>query len=356
MKLGWKSPLKLENYDVLGLDIGSSEVRLVQLRKAAKVYKVAAAAVAPVGAGDNSTDHTQADRTEAIRQCVRSSGVQTHLAVCGLSGTEAAVRHFSFPPMAPEEIEGAVLLEAGQVCPFNVADSTTDYQLIPNGDNGVRGVLVAATKKLIRNRTELVEKASLKCVLMDIEGLALLNCFNALNHRQNKDGQPCKTTAILNVGSSHATLAIMGSDGLPFVRDISYGGSDIIEKIKTESNIAADVVGETPADDNNPAKSKPQPDDSLLRACRDLLSNVNETFRFYAARDKSAPIEEVYVCGDFAPSKKFVELLDSQLSARASLWNPFEHLRWDRASQEEDILSRKGPALAVAAGLALRSI
>jgi hypothetical protein len=70
------------------------------------------------------------------------------MAVCGVSGPEVAVRDFEFPPLSAEDIDAAVQLEASQVCPFNAADSAVDYHLMPNGDNKIRGVLVAATNTL----------------------------------------------------------------------------------------------------------------------------------------------------------------------------------------------------------------
>jgi len=161
-----KSRFRLENNDVFGLDIGSSQVKLVELRKESKGWAVLAAGAAAVERADDGV--TEGQLTGAIQKCVESSGVQTRFAVCGLSGPEVAVRHFKFPPMAEAELESAVMLEADQVCPFSVEKSTVDYQLVPDGEQSTRGVLVAATNELINSRQQLVKSASLNCVLMDV--------------------------------------------------------------------------------------------------------------------------------------------------------------------------------------------
>jgi type IV pilus assembly protein PilM len=277
------------------------------------------------------------------------------MAICGVSGPEVAVRYFKFPSLPPEEIEGAVLLEAAQVCPFNVGDDTVDYQLISDGGDNVTGVLVAATNKLIQRKKRLIENASLKCVLMDVEGLALLNCVSELKPNGSKRANESGTIAVLNVGNSHTTLAIMGDNGLPFIRDITCAGNDIVEQIATENGVSTERVREILFGCENPA-AKPEVGNSLAGACEKLIVDVTETLRYYTAQEKSTVVEKVFVCGGFALVKGFAELLNSRLSAQAMLWNPFDKVCCDACGSREAILAKKGPAMAVATGLAMRSI
>ena len=177
--LDWKQLLKLEQYEVLGLDIGSSAVKIVRLHKNNTSYTVTAAGIVEIA---NKNEHDggsrQINTVETIRKCLESTRIQTQFVVCSVCGPEVAVRPFKFPSLPLEEIEGAVLLEAGQVCPFNVDDASVDYQLIYDGEDNVNGVLVAATNKLMNRKNQLAKDASLNNVLMDVDGLSLLNCFN----------------------------------------------------------------------------------------------------------------------------------------------------------------------------------
>ena len=356
MNLDWKRLLKLNQNEVLGLDIGSSAVKIVQLSKDGPEYKVTAAGIVKIAEEtENSPDRKETNTVRAILDCLQLTAVKTKLAVCSISGPEVAVRYFKFPPLPAEEIPAAVRLEAEQVCPFNIADSTVDYQLIPDGNNSLCGVLVAATNKLINEKVRCAENASLKTVLMDVDALALLNCFNGLTNRQQK---PCpdRATAILDVGSSHTNLAIMGKEYLPFVRDIAYAGNDITKAIANEHNVSTEIVADVLAGRETPGQPELELRESLARACQKLITDVTETLRYYTTQEKSAPVEKLLVCGSFAMVKGFVELLDSKLAVPAILWNPLENIPWDTEQAAIESLRENGPAMAVATGLAMRVI
>jgi type IV pilus assembly protein PilM len=352
MNLNWRRLLNLEETQVLGLDIGSSAVKIVQLRKDDIGYIVTAAGIVSIASGTETNQKQQEINTVgAISECLQSSGVQTRLVVCGVCGPEVAVRYFKFPLMPPEEVHGAVLLEAAQVCPFSIDDSAVDYQLMPDGEDGICGVLVAATNRTIERKRRLAKDASLNCVLMDVDGLALLNCFG----EYEKAGTN-RTTAILNVGSSNTTLAIMGANALPFIRDIAYAGNTIIKEIAAEKGVSIEAVKKSLFGCENPEGPEIDLDDSLEKACQKLIVDVTETLRYYTAQEKSAIVEKIFVCDSFAQVKGFVKLLDSRLPARVVLWNPFDKIRCDTGQECRDILQKNGPAMAVAAGLAMRSI
>jgi type IV pilus assembly protein PilM len=351
MNLDWRRLLNLEETQVLGLDIGSSAVRIVQLRKDDSGYVVTAAGITEIANGkETSQEQKEINTVRAISECLQSTGIQTRLAVCGVCGPETAVRYFKFPSLPPEEVQGAVLLEAAQVCPFNVDDSAVDYQLMPDGGESVCGVLVAATNKLIERKRQLAKEASLDCVLMDVDGLALLNCLS--EYEKTEAG---RTTAILNIGSSYTTLAIMGDNALPFIRDIAYAGGTIVKEIAAKKGVSMEAVKKTLLGRENPAGPEMGLGDSLEKACQKLIVDVNETLRYYTAQEKSAVIEKIFVCG-FALVKGFIELLDSRLPARTVLWNPFDKIPCDGDQNCRDILQKNGPAMAVAAGLAMRSV
>ncbi len=98
------------------------------------------------------------------------------------------------------------------------------------------------------------------------------------------------------------------------------------------------------------------PEGSLERACHKLIVDVTETLRYYTAQKQSSFVEKVFVCGGFAVVRGLVELLDKELPAKVVLWNPFEKIGCAAGQSCEAILHTEGPALAIAAGLAMRSI
>jgi type IV pilus assembly protein PilM len=287
------------------------------------------------------------------------------MAVCGVSGPEVAVRYFNFPSLPSQEIEGAILLEASQVCPFNVNENALHYQLVNSSGEDVSGVLVAATETLITKKEQLAENAALKCVLMDVDGLALLNCFSGFDVCGDSQSdaaaeydrhKSCRATAILNVGNSYTTLAIVGDNGLPFIRDIAYAGNNIVEQIAAENKVSVDRIRQVLSGCGDQQDSGLQITDSLAKACKKLIEDVAGTLRYYMTQEKSAVVEKILVCGGFALVNGFVELLNANLPATAVLWNPFESVTCSGHGPCKDILAGTGPALAVAAGLAMRSI
>jgi type IV pilus assembly protein PilM len=351
MNLDWRRLLNLEETQVMGLDVGSSAVRLVQMRKDEGGYVVTAAGRVEIANGTESDpEQKETNIVRAISECLQSTAIQTRFAVCGICGPEVAVRYFNFPSLPQEEVQGAVLLEAEQVCPFNISDSAVDYQLMPNGENKTCGVLVAATNKLIERKRQLTKQAALDCVLVDVDGLALLNCFN--EYEKIETG---RTIAILNIGSSYTTLAIMGANASPFIRDIAYAGGTIVKEIASEMSISMKDAKKALIDGENPTGSQTKLGDSLEKVCKKLIVDVTETLRYYTAQEKSAVVEKIFVCG-FELAKGFVEILDSRLPARTVLWNPFDKIPCDGDQNCRDILQKHGPAMAVAAGLAMRSI
>jgi type IV pilus assembly protein PilM len=333
--------------EILGLDIGSFSVKAVRLRKDESGYSVAAAGITEVAVSEGDNNHL--NTVNAIRECFELVGGRTKLAVCGLSGPEVAVRDFEFPSLSASEIDGAVVFEASQVCPFNAAESVVDYHLISNEDDKTSGVLVAAMNTLVTNKANLAKEAALKCVLMDVEGLALLNCFNGLAENSDKS-----TIAILNVGNSRTTLAIMGVNSRPFVRDMTFAGNDIIKLIAADKSMSTEDVRRILSGKSKNAQA--ELNDSLGKACKQLIVDVSNTLRYYATQEQSTRIEKIFVCGGFALANGFVELLNSRLRIEAVLWNPFENISCDTEPQFGEICGEKGPALAVAAGLAMRSV
>jgi type IV pilus assembly protein PilM len=344
-----------KRFALLGLDIGASAVRMVQLRPQNGGYVLSAAGLRSIASSDpadrHAAKHAESHIAKAISACFDECGATARMAVCGVSGPEVAVRHFKFPALPAKEIPGAVMLEAEQVCPFNVKEGAVDYQLIPNGDTSVSGILVACSNGVLKRKERVAHAAGLKCVLMDVDGLALLNALQALEKTAGR------TIAVLNVGEYGSNLAILGDDGLPFVRDIACGRDTILERVaelfgldedalkkKDGSEITELLAGETSGE--NP----------LARACQKLVTEVMESLRYYSAQRKSGFIDRILVCGAFAATAGLIEMLNARFPTEVRLWNPFENMSCEAGPACAQLATDHGPALAVACGLAMRTV
>lgn len=324
--MNWKRLLKFECGDLFGLDIGSASIKMIQLRKTKAGYTVVGSGITsiPNQTSDNANIQT-GTIANVIQSCYERSGIETQLAVCGVCGPDVAVRTFKFPLLGANEIEGAVQLEAGQVCPFDVRQKgTVDHQVILKDEHNIHGIFVAATNETINKSRSDAENALIKCVSVGVDGLSLLNCFEKCEKPETG-----KATAILNVGNTFTTLTIMGEDSLPFIRDIAYGGKDIMRQEKVGSN--------------------------LETACKELINDVTKTLRYYTAQEKTT-IEKIFICGGFALTEGFVETVNNNLEATAVLWNPLVNIDCSENLNCKEMLENEGPAFAVAAGLAMQIV
>jgi type IV pilus assembly protein PilM len=345
----------LGRQEVMGVDIGSSAVKIVQLRRASNHWLVTAAGIVDISdKGVDNPGRKETNSARAIHNCMRLSGIKTKLAVCGVGGAEVAVRNFEFPIIPDEQIERAIMLEAKQVCPFNTDQVAVDYRLIPDGEGKTRGYLVVATERLIKSMVRLADRAHLNCALMDVDGLALLNCFNELEKPEKNHG-----TAILNIGSNCTTFTVEGDGGWPFIRNLGYAGDSIVEGIAAENEMTPDAVKAMFAGDPKEITANIQ--DSFKRACDRLITDIVKTVRYYGAQERSSDIRKILVCGGFALFGELVKILEGSLPMDVKLWNPFEKMRCHvgrnhRGILVKSILRKNGPAMAVAAGLAMRAI
>ncbi len=112
--------LGLGRQEIMGVDIGSFAVKIVQLRRASNNWLVTAAGIVDISEkGTDNPGRKETNSARAIHNCMRLTGIKSKLAVCGIGGAEVAVRNFEVPIIPEEQIERAIMMEAKQVCPFN---------------------------------------------------------------------------------------------------------------------------------------------------------------------------------------------------------------------------------------------
>ena len=346
--------------EVFGLDIGSSCVKAVQLRRENSGYKLVAASRTDIDRRRQAD--ARKDIVAAIRGCFKRSHIKTTYAVCGLAGADVVVRTFRLSGLTPDKIDTAVVAEAEQVCPFEIDQCVLDYQVLtgPGRAAGVpqttesagqtSGILAAATTDVIRNRIQLARAAKLRCVMIDVEGLALLNCLC-----ECENPSATETFAVLDVGSSCTNLAIFRRNLPPFMRDMAYGGDGIIGAISAETNITKDKLQKMLYDSTQSGTASYEAGDILAAGCENLIVDITETLRYYMLHN-NVSVDKVLVCGGFGQAKGFVELLSRRFSSKVELWNPFDKIDCDAESISAETVRRYGPSMAVAAGLAMRKI
>ncbi len=347
--------------ELVGLDIGTASVKLVRLLKDAKGYTASLAIQEEIESTGDDEKEQQAAVTTAVKRCFDKAGVSSRNVVCGLEGSQVVVRGFKFPALPEVAIDQAVQFEARQVCPFDDKHSVLDYQLVEVPDltpeekeaAAVRrhGLMVVSTSDAVKEKTQIINNAGGRTILVDAGALALINCLTTL---QPLDA--ATTIAIIDVGATYTHVVIYGQDGLPFVRDLNIAGTDIIKAISDNAEISQDQVRQALSDSQADDEVKNKVLLAMNDAIRPLATAVNETLRFYSFQEKGAGVETIYLCGGFSLVDTFVEFLTDALSVEVKLFNPFDTIRCDAGKEGNELLKTGGSAWATATGLAMRTI
>jgi type IV pilus assembly protein PilM len=348
--------LGLQRKSLVGLDIDTSAVRMVQLRREGAEPVVVRAGVSNIAPWGGDPQLRKIHTIRAIKDGLASCGVRGRLAVCGLRGPEVVVRGFEFPTLPPEEIGSAIQLEVSQICPFLAEESTLDYQVTSTHGQKTRGFWVAATNGLIASTRQMVTEAALRCTLVDVAGLALLNLLRC-EHPQppadvNEPGaadDSLPQDALLSLGDSWATIVLADPAGRPFVRDVGGGAGTDRHPSRAAARSGAEVSVSPENDWAEPGSYRPATDDSLV-------DDVVTTLRYYAAQNGAAQVDRLLVCGGSGDTEDLMESLREKLEAEVEPWNPVAGMRCEAGPAGEALLRESGPSLAVAAGLALRSV
>src|SRR2546422_419536 len=230
--------LRKSSKSVVGLDIGSSAVKAVELKMVGKGFKVVAFAIEPVPP-DSIVDGAIIDGTavaDAIRRLFENKAFKTKEVAASLSGNAVIVKKISLPVMTEAELAESILWEAEQYIPFDVQDVNLDYQILdagtgPDSKGTMEVLLVAAKKEKIADYTGVIAQADRVPVVVDVDAFALQNAFE-VNY-----GLSQSVVVLVNAGASAININIVRGEQSVFTRDISMGGNAYTEAVQKELNL-----------------------------------------------------------------------------------------------------------------------
>jgi len=340
---------------LVGLDIGSSSVKAVELKPAGKSYKVTALgreAVPPDSIVDGAIIDG-ASVVEAIRRLFDRHGIKTREVAASLSGNAVIVKKISLPTMTDAELSESIYWEAEQYIPFDIQDVNLDYQVLDPG-NPAAGkstmdvLLVAAKKEKIADYTGVIGQAGRSAVVVDVDAFALQNAYEA-----NYGIEPGAVVVLLNLGASATNINILQGDQSVFTRDISIGGNAYTEALQKELNLPyepADRLKRGEAVDGV-AYDEARP---VLRAVTEnVILEVQKTFDFFRATATFERITRVVVSGGASRAEGVIDMLAERFDAPVEVFDPFRKVAYD-AKKFNAAPETVGPMVAVAVGLALR--
>ena len=341
---------------LVGLDIGSSAVKAIELKPAGKAYKVTAFGSEPVPP-DSIVDGAIIDGAavvDAIRRLFDGRNIKTSEVAASLSGNAVIVKKISLPTMTEAELAESIYWEAEQYIPFDIQDVNLDYQVLDAG-NPAAGkstmdvLLVAAKKEKIADYTGVIGQAGRTAVVVDVDAFALQNAYEA-----NYGIEPGAVVMLLNVGASATNINILHGDQSVFTRDISIGGNAYTEALQKDLNLPFEQADQLkrghPIDGVSFEDARP-----VLRAVTEnVMLEIQKTFDFFKATAASEQMTRVLVSGGAARAEGFLELLAERFGAPVEMFDPFRKVAFDPAKFKLESAEEIGPTVAVAVGLALR--
>jgi type IV pilus assembly protein PilM len=339
---------------IVGLDVGSSSIKAVELRKTRTGIEVAHLGLEPI-APDIVVDSMIVDSgtvSAAISKLFADTQIKSKAVATAVSGHSVIVKKISLPSMSDQELAETIQKEAAQHIPFDLADVNLDYQILSDdATNPNMDVLLVAVKKdKILNYTNVLSMAGKTPSIVDIDALALQNCYEF-----NYDPAPTQVVALLNLGASVMNINIVKGTTPLFPRDVSVGGHQYTDSLQKELDLSFDEaeslkLGRNAGTIHDDAKSP-----ILAQVTEIIVLEIQKTFDFFRASASGEHIEKIYLAGGSAKVPGLVEGLRQEFAMPVELFNPFQKVVGPVDGAGVQLVEQNAGQLAVAVGLALRS-
>jgi type IV pilus assembly protein PilM len=346
------------NKRLVGLDIGSSSVKAVELKAAGKGYRLTAIGVEPVPA-DSIVDGAIIDGSavaDAVRRLFDPHKFKARDVVASLSGNSVIVKKITLPAMTEQELSESIQWEAEQYIPFDIQDVNLDYEILtpPAGMEGqgtMDVLLVAAKKEKIADYTNVIAQAGRTPVIVDVDAFALQNAYEV-----NYGFEPSAVIALLNAGASAININILNGAQSVFTRDVSMGGNAFTEAVQKELGLPYETAELVKKGESVEGASYEDVRPVLKAMTDNVLLEVEKTFDFFKATAASDRIDRIVLSGGASRVEGFAEALAARFDTEIVAFDPFRQIVVDSAKLGGESLEAVAPVAAVAVGLALRKV
>ena len=338
--------------EFIGIDIGSSSVKVVQLKANKGSFQLLNVGIFPLPP-EAIVDNTIMDSSAiaaAIKCLIVSLNIKAKDVVCSISGNSVIIRKIVLAAMPQEELEDQISWEAEQYIPFDIKDVNLDFQILSSDDldpSKMNVLLVASKKDIINDYVSVFSDAGMQLAIVDVDSFAVQNAFEA-----NHDSSPDSIIALVNIGASVMNINVIKDGTTLFTRDVQMGGNLYTEEIQKQIGLSSEEAetGKLLANESN---------NELVR---NVITKVNETITqeirrsldFYNSTAGEDRISAVFISGGCSKVYNLIDNISEKISLPIEKLNPFEKLKFDEKNFDPEYLQEIGPLMAVPVGLALR--
>lgn len=352
----------MANKLALGLDIGSTSIKMILLKEQRKrgevVFALQSFGMKPLppeaivdGALMNSTAIVQ-----AVQELMSELKVKGKDVAIGVSGHSVIIKKIQMPRMSQDELEESIQWEAEQYIPFDVKDVNIDTQILDGGGNDATGqmdvLLVAAKKDMINDYTTVVSEAGLAPVVVDVDAFAVQNMFSV-----NYDLPEKETVVLINAGASVVNINIIANGVTVFTRDVTIGGNQFTEEIQKQLNVSYEEAEALKIGGNSADADAVVPQEVervLSSVAEQVAGEIQRSLDFYAGTAADSNFSKVYLSGGTAKIPALFKTIEARTGVPVEILNPFRKIEVDNRKFDPAFIMDVAPMAAVAVGLALR--
>jgi len=340
---------------IVGCDIGSSAIKLVELKPLKdgefQLQVAANAELSPEAIVDGAIMDSSLV-VEAVSRLISENGVKNQNFGGSLSGHSVIIKKIQLPAMSAEELAESIQWEAEQYIPFDINDVNLDYEILDEGvgQENMEVLLVAVKNDRIADYTSVIVQAGRQPALVDVDVFAVQNAFE-MNY-----GVPTETTALINIGASVTNISVMSEGMSVFWRDVAFGGNQYTEAIQRELSLPREDAERLKLGDRVGDHTLQQVLGVLNSVSEDLAAEVDKTVNFFLATSNVDKIERMVLSGGAARTVNLDEVIKGRFQVDVEILNPFRNIRYNEADFDPEWLNRHASAMAVAVGLAVRTV
>ena len=341
---------------IVGLDIGSSAVKLVELRERKGEFHLQRLGIEPLSP-EAIVDGSIMDSSlvvDAIHRLNDQTKVKGTSYGTSLSGHSVIIKKIQLPAMAEDELANSIQWEAEQYIPFDINDVRLDYVVLTEGEPGrdnMEVLLVAVKRDKVNDYVSVISQTGKQPTLVDVDAFAVQNAYEV-----NYELDPRKVVALINMGAGVTNINILARGTTVFWRDISFGGNQFTEALQREFNLSFPQSeglkqGES-VDRYSPADARPV----LDAVSSEMASEIRKTFDFFSATSSEGPVDELILAGGCALTPNLQQVLRERFQVPTELMNPLRRIQFKEGDFDGQWLQSIAPMMAVAVGLAIRRV
>jgi type IV pilus assembly protein PilM len=342
---------------MLGLDISSTSVKLLELSRSGGKYRVESYGVEPLP--ENAVVEKNISDVEgvgeAIARLIERSKTKIKLAAVAVAGSAVITKTIEMPAnLSEDELESNLRAEADQYIPYPLEEVALDFEvqgLSPRSDEQVEVLLAACRRENVEMRQAALELGGLKAKVVDIEAHCMQRAFDLVRAQFTGAGDEDQIIAIIDIGATMTTLIVLSNSGAPYTREQLFGGKQLTEEIQRRYSLSVEEAGLA-------KKQGGLPDDyesEVLQPFKEaVVQQVTRSLQFFYSSSAFDDVDHIILAGGTSSIEGLADMVAAKLGTPTSIANPFVNMTLS-AKVNAVNLHNDAPAMMIACGLAMRS-